>query len=409
VTQRESTFVLPSTEPEKLLDHTAHLLADCRQRPLRIAMIGIRGVPAAYSGLETCAEQLGKRLVSRGHQVTVYCRKPYKHYQPDTYCGMRLVTLPTIQNKYLDTIIHTLLAAGHAITQPYDVVLAFTAGNSFVAWLPFLGGKRVVLNVDGLDWRRQKWPPLAKRYIQFAERLSTLLPYTLVTDSLVVQAFYRDHYRADTTYIAYGADVERLSAGHFLKQFDLQPGRYILFVGRTVPENCAHHLVEAFRDLNTDMKCVIVGDAPYAEAYQAELRALAGPNVIFTGYLFGEGYRELSTNAYCFVETSEVGGTHPALLEAMAFGKCVVVNDTPENLETIGDAGFSYNGREGGPSLGQVLNQLLNDPAMVASYGERALRRVQRYYTWDNVTDRYEQLFYLLLGQGAPLPEISLH
>lgn len=407
MTQRE-TSLLPATPVTTA--SSPDLMSDKRrQRPVRVAMIGIRGVPASYSGLETCAEQLGRRLVARGHQVTVYCRPHHRHAATDCYAGMRLVTLPTIRNKYLDTIVHTTLGALHALTQPYDVVLAFTAGNSPVAWLPALTGKRVVLNVDGLDWRRKKWPGLAKRYIQFAERLATWLPYSLVTDSLVVQSFYRDTYQSETTYIAYGADVEPLGAGPFLAQFGLEPGRYILFVGRTVPENCAHHLVRAFEGLDTDMKCVIVGDAPYADDYKAELRAMAGSNVIFTGYLFGEGYRELSTHAYCFVETSEVGGTHPALLEAMAFGKCVVVNDTPENLETIGDAGFSYAGAEGAPALRRLLAHLLAHPAQVAAYGERALRRVNRHYTWDAITDRYEQLFYRLLGQAAPLPDVQLH
>ncbi|MCZ7568474.1 MAG: glycosyltransferase [Ardenticatenaceae bacterium] len=373
-----------------------------------MAIIGIRGVPASYSGLETCAEQLGTRLAARGHRVSVYCRQHHKQYSSDWYQGIRLITLPTVHQKYLDTIVHTLLAAGHALLQPYDIVLGFTAGNSPVAWLPALGGKQVVLNVDGLDWRRRKWPSPAKRYIQFAERLATRLPYTLVTDSLVVQSFYHDAYGADPVYIAYGSDVEPLPAGQFLQQFGLEREQYILFVGRIVPENCVHHLVEAFQGLETDMKCVIVGDAPYAKRYQAELRSLAGSNVIFTGYLFGEGYRELSTNAYCFVESSEVGGTHPALLEAMAFGKCVIVNDTAENLETIGDAGLSYDGREGAAALHRVLARLIRESETVAAYGERARRRVQRYYTWDTITDRYERLFYFLLEQEASLSKVQL-
>jgi len=143
---------------------------------------------------------------------------------------------------------------------------------------------------------------------------------------------------------------------------------------------------------------VILGDAPYAAAYIRELRATTDPRVVFTGYLFGEGYREVAGNAYCFVETSEVGGTHPALLEAMAFGRCVVVNDTPENLETVADTGFNYEGAMGATSLRTVLERLLKDPAIVREHGEQARERVRAHYSWDSVTDAYERLFMELTG-----------
>jgi len=191
--------------------------------------------------------------------------------------------------------------------------------------------------------------------------------------------------------------VPRRPPGEYLARYGLEPGGYVLFVGRLVPENCAHHLVEAFAGLDTDLKCVIVGDAPYAEAYIADLKARAGPNVVFTGYLFGEGYYELGSNAYIFVETSEVGGTHPALVEAMAFGNCVVVNGTEENRETIGDAGFAYDGTQGAAALRPLLQRLLDDPALVAEYRRRAKERATALYDWEAVTDRYEMLFHSLL------------
>lgn len=366
---------------------------------MRIALLGTRGVPASYSGFETCAEELGSRLAARGHEVTVYCRPHHVTYRGDTYRGMRLVRLPTIANKYLDTIVHSFLSSCHALTQGYDVCLYFIAGNAPVAWIPRLAGQRTVINVDGLDWRRDKWPRLAKWYIRTAERLSRLTTNAVVTDSRVVQAYYRDVYHIDTTYIAYGADVPRVPPGETLQRFGLQPGRYILFVGRLVPENNPHHLVEAFQGLDTDMRCVIVGDAPYAEGYKAYLRELAtrDPRVVLTGYQFGQAYHELGSNAYVFVETSGVGGTHPAVLEAMAFGRCVVVNDTPENLETIGDAGLSYSGARGASALREVLMTLVRDPSLVTEYGERAAARVARHYSWDAVTDQYEALFRSLL------------
>src|SRR5262249_49567779 len=162
-------------------------------------------------------------------------------------------------------------------------------------------------------------------------------------------SYYRDRYGSEPPYIPYGSEIIPTPPGEVLARYGLEPGKYVLFVGRLVPENCAHHLVEAFRALDTELKCVIVGDAPYAATYQAQLRWLAGndPRIVFTGYVFGQGYQELGSNAAIFVETSSVGGTHPALVEAMAFGNCVVVNGTPENLETIDGAGLAYDGKRG--------------------------------------------------------------
>ena len=365
---------------------------------LRIAMLGTRGVPARYSGFETCVEELGARLAARGHEVTVYCRVPHVSYPGATYRGMRLVRLPTIRSKHLDTIAHTLLSSLHALAMRFDIALYFNVGNSPVTWVPRVAGQRVVLNVDGLDWKRRKWGRFARWYIRSCERWAARFPHRMVTDSRRVQQYYQQRYGAVSTYIAYGAEPVSARPGPYLVRYGLEPGRYILFVGRLVPENCAHHLVEAFAELATDLRCVIVGDAPYAAAYIRSLQATSDPRVIFTGYLFGEGYRELLSNAYCFVETSEVGGTHPAVLEAMAAGRCVVVNDTPENLETIGDAGFSYPGEMRDAGLRAVLERLLKDPALVAEQGARGRERVRARYSWDGVTDDYEALFREVAG-----------
>ncbi len=370
-----------------------------RAAGLRIAMLGTRGVPASYSGFETCVEELGARLAARGHDVTVYCRVPHISHSGVSYRGMRLVKLPTIRTKHLDTIAHALLSSLHALGRRYDIALYFNVGNSPVSWLPRIAGQQVVLNVDGLDWKRKKWGRFARWYIRSCERWATRFPHRMVTDSRRVQQYYRERYGATSTYIAYGAEPTAVPPGRWLQRYGLTPRRYILFVGRLVPENCAHQLVEAFRDLATDLRCVIVGDAPYAAAYIRSLKATADPRVIFTGYLFGEGYREFLSSAYCFVETSEVGGTHPALLEAMAAGRCVVVNDTAENLETIGDAGFSYPGEMGAAGLRAVLERLLKDPALAGEQGERALERVRAHYSWDRVTDEYERLFRELAAE----------
>jgi glycosyltransferase involved in cell wall biosynthesis len=368
---------------------------------MRIAMVGTRGIPASYSGFETCVEQLGSRLVKRGHEVTVYCRAHHISYPGSEYRGMRLVKLPSIQRKHLDTIVHTLLSVLHAVRRPFDLVLMFIVGNSPLAAVPRLGGQKVVLNVDGLDWKRAKWGAWARGYLRLAEFLAARIPHAIITDSRSVEAYYVARYGAPSTYIAYGADVEWAPPGEHLSRYGLRPRGYILFVGRLVPENCVHHLLDAFDGLRTDLKCVIVGDAPYAEAYIRRLRGTRNPNVVFTGYLFGEGYRELGSNAYCFVEPSEVGGTHPALIEAMAFGNCVVVNDTPSNLEAMGEAGLAYNGHAGAESLRGTLQWLIDHPERLEGYRRPAKARAESCYSWDAVTEQYERLFAALLSRSG--------
>jgi glycosyltransferase involved in cell wall biosynthesis len=368
---------------------------------MRIAIVGTRGVPARYSGFETCAEELGSRLVERGHDVTVYCRNQYLDYKGATYKGMRLVRIPTIKNKYLDSMVHTFISCLHAVPQRYDIIFMMIVGNAPTAIVPRLFGQKIVLNVDGLDWKREKWPAAAKKFIQWTEWVATWLPNEIVTDSRVVEQYYTNRYGAKSVYIPYGSEIAPLPPGETLARFGLEPRKYILFVGRLVPENCAHHVVAAFDKLrlpkgSEDMKCVIVGDAPYAEEYIAQLKANAGPNIIFTGYCFGEGYRELGSNAYAFVESSGVGGTHPALLEAMGMGNCVVVNGTEENLETIADTGLSYreaSDEASAEALAAILQRLVEDPGLAQSYRDKALERAHTKYTWNSVTDQYERLF----------------
>jgi glycosyltransferase involved in cell wall biosynthesis len=376
---------------------------------MKIALLGTRGIPASYSGFETCVEKLGEQLVHRGHEVVVYCRSHHITYEGEYYKGTRLVKLPTIPNKYLDTLVHSFFSSLHALPQRYDIALYFIAGNSPVTWIPRLVGTKTILNVDGLDWKRDKWPTLAKKYIQFAEYLSTVLPNAYLTDSHVVQGYYQATYAQTPPYIPYGSDVEMVPPGETLAQFGLKPQKYILFVGRLVPENCIHHLIDAYNALQTDLKCVIVGDSAYSEDYKADLRQRAegNPNIIFTGYVFGKGYHELGSNAYIFTETSGVGGTHPALVEAMAFGNCVITHDTPENLETIGTAGLSYQGKVGASSLKEVLETLLRDPVLTAEYRQKARARALSTYTWHAVTDSYERLFYEILQQ--PIPQHLTH
>lgn len=368
---------------------------------MRIAILGTRGIPASYGGFETFAEHLSTRLVERGHEVTVYCRSHYVSPRQLEYHGVRLKVLPTIRHKYFDTVVHSFLSALWAAPAGYDAALICNAANAPFAPILRWTGTPVAINVDGLEHKRKKWNWLGRRYYLMAERLATVLPNRIVTDARVIQEYYRAHYKAESTMIAYGADVERRPDRNTVRQWRVEPQRYVLYVSRLEPENNAHLVIEAFKKVRTSHKLLIVGDAPYARDYIEELRERArrDKRIHFTGFVFGKDYRALQQNAYCYVHATEVGGTHPALLEAMGYGNCVLTLATPENVEVVGEAGIPYTDEN---DLAHKLQRVLRDGSLVNAYRTRAQSRIQQFYDWEHVVDRYEQLFAEMAGQSLP-------
>jgi len=372
---------------------------------MRIAILGTRGIPANYGGFETFAEHLSTRLAARGHDVTVYCRAHYVSPRQIEFQGVRLKVLPTIRHKYFDTVIHTFFSALHAIPQRYDAALICNAANAPFASIVRAGGTPVALNVDGLEHKRKKWNWIGRKYYLMAERLATILPTETVTDAKVIQDYYLAQHRAISTMIAYGAEVER-KVDPSVRRWRVEPNRYVLYFSRLEPENNAHLVVEAFKRVRTGHKLLIVGDAPYARDYINDLKARArrDKRIVFTGFVFGRDYRALQQNAYCYVHATEVGGTHPALLEAMGFGNCVLTLASPENIEAIGDAGIAYADEA---DLAEKLQRVLRDGSLVHAYRNRAQARVKEFYDWDYVVDQYEDLFAKMAGLTLPVRTVS--
>jgi glycosyltransferase involved in cell wall biosynthesis len=231
-----------------------------------------------------------------------------------------------------------------------------------------------------------------------AEYLSTILPNQMVTDAQVIQNYYLSQHKAKSTMIAYGSEVERRPDRASVRKWRVEPNRYVLYVSRLEPENNAQLVIEAFKRVRTAYRLLIVGDAPYAESYINDLkqRAKGDKRIIFTGFVFGQDYRALQQNAYCYVHATEVGGTHPALLEAMGYGNCVLTLATPENIEVVGDAGIPYQDEF---DLTDKLQRVLRDGSLVHAFRNRAQLRVQNHYDWDHVVDQYEDLFRRMTGQ----------
>jgi glycosyltransferase involved in cell wall biosynthesis len=364
---------------------------------LKIAILGTRGIPANYGGFETFAEECAAGLVSRGHHVTVYGRSHYIDRGLKTHRGVRLVILPTLVWKYTDTVVHCFLSTLHAIFQKYDVILICNAANSIFACIPRIFGVPVVVNVDGIERLRRKWNRLGRAYYRLGEYLSTLFPDAIVTDARVIERYYRDRYGKDSVFIPYGATINKPVGTETLKQLGLAPEKYFLYVSRLEPENNAHLVVRAFEKVETHRRLVIVGDAPYSAEYIRDLHATRDPRIQFPGAIYGAGYSELQANAFCYIHATEVGGTHPALIEAMGQGNIVIANDTPENREVVSEAGILYK-KNDVDALRRCLQAVSDHPTDFAAFKTAASERIRTSYSWDSVIEQYERLLLQLAG-----------
>src|SRR3990172_576028 len=369
---------------------------------MKIAILGTRGIPANYGGFKTFAEELSTRLVERGHQVVVYGRTNNIRYRQPTYRGVRLILLPTIPHKYFDTVAHTLLSVLHVLFQDAEVVLICNAANSLFSLVPRLAGKKTAVNVDGLERQRSKWNALGRGWYRISEWLSTFLPNAIVADARVIRDYYRERYGKESFFIPYGAETSRSESRAALDRLGLEPDGYFLYVSRLEPENNALLVVKAFEKVATDQRLVIVGDAPYARDYIAELKSTSDRRILFPGAIYGEGYRELLSHAFAYIQATEVGGTHPALIEAMGCGRCVLYLNTPENREVAGEAGIAFEKSPEQVAIKMIL--ILNNEALRCLHGNYGLARVKERYQWDAVTAQYEQLFERLLNRAGTNP-----
>jgi glycosyltransferase involved in cell wall biosynthesis len=353
---------------------------------VRIALLGTRGIPANYGGFETFAEELGTRLAARGHQVTVYCRA---RHSEAVYRGVRLQYLPTIRHKYFDTIAHTAISTLHLLFHRTDAALYCNGANAIFTPWPRLLGMPVALNVDGIERKRKKWNRVARAWYLVSEWLSKFCPTIVVTDALTIQQYYLERWRKESVFIPYGAAIGKVATADVLTQLGLEAGRYFLYVSRMEPENRPLEVREAFEQVTTPMKLALIGDAPYAHDYIRRVRATTDPRIVMPGGVFGQGYRELGSHCFAYIHATEVGGTHPALIEAMGRGALVLYRNTPENAEVAGDAGIPF---EPGELVEKLRAVLAMDEAERDRFRSAAKERVRVRYSWDAVTDAYEKL-----------------
>src|SRR5258708_1565293 len=338
-----------------------------------------------------------------GNEVTVYCR----NYFPPALAehnGMRLVRLPTMRSKHLETVIHTLLSTAHALTQRYDVVHYHALGPALFSFLPRLVGKKTAVTVQGLEWQRKKWGKLALAVLRMGERASVRLPDGTMVVSRALQRHYRENHGVEALYVPNGGVLRERSTPKKILEWGLEPGKYVLFLGRFSPEKGCHLLVEAFEKalehIEPDVKLVMAGAASYCDEYSRELRTHANERIRMLDWVSGETLDELLTNAMIFVLPSDLEGLSLALLDAMGAGLCVLTSDVPENREVFDGPGFTFQ-RGSATDLTDRLRFLIANPAVRKAVGKAARNRVEQEYQWQKVAEGIERVYFQMLGRQA--------
>ncbi|MBI4320989.1 MAG: glycosyltransferase family 4 protein [Chloroflexi bacterium] len=362
---------------------------------MKIAMVGARGVGNQYSGIETHLEELCPRLVGKGHEVTVFARSYFTLAKE--YKGVRVVRLPTIRTKHLDTLVHSFIATMAAIWSDADVVHFHALGPSLFAPIPKAVGRRVVVTVHGLDWQREKWGRLASWWLRRGEHTSATVP----SATIVVSQTLRDHYRArypscNIHYIPNGVTITPPSPPQEIGRMGLARRGYTLFVGRLTPEKGCHLLIDAYKDLSTERKLVVAGGSAHTDGYVRSLTERGNGRALFLGTVQKDLLAELYSNAYLFVLPSLVEGLPICLLEAMSHGLCVVASDIAPNLEVVDHCGLTFPAGDS-YALASVLRDAMAEPDTVLELGCAARERIRHYYNWESIADQTEAVYLSIL------------
>ncbi|WP_158566949.1 glycosyltransferase family 4 protein [Actinomadura craniellae] len=371
---------------------------------MRIVMIGQRGLPPTHGGVEHHVAHLGRRLAERGHQVTAFCRTNYVTERSADYQGIRLRHLPTIGSKHLDAIVHSALST--TVAGMPDIVHYHALGPGLCAPLPrYLSGTRVVQTVHGLDDRRAKWGRAARSVLRTARWVSDRVPDAVVAVSEEVLGSYAGSRRGLTVHIPNGVERPARPARGSADRFGLRPGRYVLYVGRLVPEKAPDLLIRAFRELPGDTELVIAGGSSFTDDYVDELRKLAAADsrVRMLGYVYGDDLAALYADAGAFVQPSVLEGMPLTLLEALSHAVPVVASDIAPHLEVLGgDApgGRIFRGGDAG-HLRDVLAAVLAGSAAEREGAAKRRDDVLDRYSWDTAVDALEELYRVLLRRPA--------
>ena len=368
-------------------------------RPLRIVMIGQKGLPATFGGIEHHVEEVGRRLAERGHHVTVFCRSSYGAARDAAYLGMELRNAPTLGTKHLDAIVHSASSTVLGLLGGADIVHYHGIGPGLLSPVPhYLSHAKVVLTIHGLDHQRGKWGHTAQAVLGVGHWMSGRVPDRTVVVSRALESHYLEHFTHGCDYIPNGVvEPPDLPARRIIDELGLTPGGYALFVGRLVPEKAPDQLLRAYRRVPGNLPLVVVGSSSFSDDYTGQVRDLAAqdPRVRLPGFAYGDLLAELYRHAAAFVQPSLLEGLPLTLLEAASHGTPVVASDIPPHLEVLGaDApGRRVFAVGDEAALAAALTTSLSAPPQERAGAAGLRRHVLDTYRWDAVVDQLEQLY----------------
>jgi glycosyltransferase involved in cell wall biosynthesis len=376
---------------------------------MRVAMIGQKGIPAVYGGIERHVEELSTRLAAGGFDVTVFCRPWYAgksqiiNSKPQTFRGVKLVFLPSLKTKHLDAISHTFIATIYALFGKYDIIHYHGVGPAILSWLPriFCRKTKVVTTFHCIDRKHQKWGFFAKLMLRIGEWAACRFAHETITVSKTLKQYCSEAYDKDTAYIPNGVaeilENDELPS-EILAKYNLEKNKYLLMVSRLVKHKGAHYLIDAFKTLKkknnfSDLKLVFAGGSAFTDDYVRSLKDLAGgdPDIVFLGFQSGKPLEDLFRGALAIVHPSESEGLPIAVLEAMSYGKAVLASDIPENMELIKEYGFSFENK----NVNDLTEQLgaLITRGDLKEKGEAAKKFVSANYNWNYVVVETKNLY----------------
>lgn len=359
-----------------------------RTNEMRIVVTGTRGIPGILGGVETHCEELYPRIVARGHEVYLVRRKCYARDAREEYMGVRLVDIAAPRMKSLEAVVHTFRSILLARKLHADIVHIHAIGPALLTPLARLLGLKVVFTHHGMDYRRARWGRVARAFLRLGERLGCRYADGVIVISHEILGHVVSRYGRRDARLIHNGVPSPVFVGDtsYLDGLGIEPGKYVLSVGRFVPEKNYHHLIRTFSSLGSTCRLVLAGGANMEDGYSVGLERMAKEHgVVLTGFVRGENLHALLTHARCFVLPSSHEGLPIALLEAMSYRLPVIASDIPANLEAglpVGSYFRSGDWRE----LSARLSEATAGPLRRQDYPMDA-------YDWDTIAGQVMEVY----------------
>lgn len=355
-----------------------------------------------YSGYETFVSEVAPRLSKLNVEVHVYCHKPLFKNRPKEVNGVKLHYIPCIKSKSLSQLSNSFLCTVHAVFSAYDAILYVNSANGLFGVITKMFRKKTAINVDGLEWLRPKWKGLGAKVFYLSSKMATRWMDRIVTDADAMRRVYLEEFAAESTVIAYGANIRYSKNPSLIDKWNLQKNDYYLIVGRLIPDNNALFILKEFVSSSSKKKLVIVGDVPYQDEYAANIKSIRDERVLFTGYVTNpDELAELYHNCFAYFHGHEYGGTNPTLLKALAYGCSIIAIDTVFSREVLMDGAYGLFFKKETEALKNLICAIEIEPDRLSEFREKSRQRIAEHYTWDKIASQYLTLVHEMIATEA--------